>query len=225
MVLTTNQIIKPNGQQVEFRGRPNAVALSPDGKTAAFLNGAYKAIILIDVPSWTVKQEFDAAGSSASFSGIVYSRDGKKLYASQADGHVMIADVVDVDEHGMLALDERVAMPLSPIPYPGRSDGNSYPGGLALSEDGGKLYIALNRNNTLAMMDLSTRTVVKEIPVGNAPHDIIVHGDKAYVSNRGGRPAEGDDFHPRFERHTDGRARAVSLRHDRHRLCGRLGGG
>jgi hypothetical protein len=50
VVLTTNQIIKPNGQQVEFRGRPNAVALSPDGKTAAFLNGAYKAIILIDVP-------------------------------------------------------------------------------------------------------------------------------------------------------------------------------
>ncbi|MGH8607999.1 MAG: alkaline phosphatase family protein [Gammaproteobacteria bacterium] len=194
VVLTKNQIIKTYGHQVEFRGRPNAVALSPDGESAAFLNGAYKAIILIDVPSWTVKQEFDAAGSSASFSGIVYSGDGKKLYASQADGHVMIADVVDVGDHGTLALDERVAMPLSPIPYPGRSDGNSYPGGLALSEDGDKLYVALNRNNTLAVMDVSTRTVVKEIPVGNAPHDIIVHGDKAYLSNRGGRPAEGDDF-------------------------------
>ena len=68
VVLSTNQVITPAGRQVEFRGRPNAVTLSPDRKRAAFLNGAYKAIILVDPESGAVKQEFDAAGPSASAS-------------------------------------------------------------------------------------------------------------------------------------------------------------
>ena len=70
VVVTTNQVLTPAGRQVEFRGRPLSVVLSPDGRTAAFLNGTYQAIILVDVATWTVKQEFTAAGGSASFTGI-----------------------------------------------------------------------------------------------------------------------------------------------------------
>ncbi|MGH8653046.1 MAG: YncE family protein [Gammaproteobacteria bacterium] len=191
VVLPTNQVVKPAGEQIEFRGRPNAVKLSPDKKTAAFLNGAYKAIILIDPQTGTVKQEFDAAGSSASFRGIAYSQDGEKLNASQANGRVIVATVLD---DGTIALDHFVALPNSTIPYPGGEDGNPYPGGLALSDDNATLYVVLNRNNTLGVIDLATRTVIKEIPVGNAPHDVVVNGDKAYVSNQGGRPADPGDF-------------------------------
>ena len=191
VVLSTNQVIKPAGTHIEFRGRPNAVALSPDLKHAAFLNGAYKAIIVLDPATGAIKQEFDAAGSSASFNGIVYSKDGKKLYASQANGRIIIADVA---ADGTLALDRLVATPKSPIPYPGREDGNSYPGGLALSEDGGTLYVVLSRNNSLAALDLATRRFVAEIPVGNAPHEVLVSGDTAYVSNQGGRTAKGGEY-------------------------------
>ncbi len=190
VVLSTNQVITPAGRQVEFRGRPNAVTLSPDRKTAAFLNGAYKVIILVDPESGAVKQEFDAAGPSASFSGIVYSKDGKTLYASQATGNLIIAKVAD---DGTISLDQVVKLPLSTVHYPG-TQGNPYPGGLALSEDGKTLYICLNRSNTLGVFDLSSRAVVKEIPVGNAPTNVVVSGDKAYVSNRGGRPAHEGDF-------------------------------
>src|SRR5262245_48006615 len=49
VVVTTNQVLTPAGRQVEFRGRPLSVALSPDGRTAAFLNGTYQAVILVDV--------------------------------------------------------------------------------------------------------------------------------------------------------------------------------
>ena len=49
VVVTTNQVLTPSGRQVEFRGRPLSVVLSPDGRTAAFLNGTYQAIILVDV--------------------------------------------------------------------------------------------------------------------------------------------------------------------------------
>lgn len=183
VVLSTNQIIKPAGTQIEFRGRPNAVSLSPDNKNAAFLTGAYKAIIVIDMASNTVKQEFDAAGSSASFDGLVYSKDGRKLYASQANGRIIVANV---DEDGMLSLERTITLP--------KTNGNPYPGDLALSDDGKTLYVALSRNNSLGAIDLASGTLSKEIPVGNAPHGIVISGNLAYVSNRGGRPAEIGEF-------------------------------
>jgi YVTN family beta-propeller protein len=192
VVVTTNQVLTPAGRQVEFRGRPLAVALSPDGHTAAFLNGAYQAIILVDVASWTVKQEFTASGGSASLNGILYSHDGRRLYASQANGRVIVADVA---ADGTLALNRLITnLPRSPIPYPGREDGDPYPGGLALSEDGTRLYVVLNRNNSLAVFDLVNNVVLAEIPVGNAPHGVVVVGGRAYVTNQGGRRARGGDF-------------------------------
>ena len=190
VVTTTNQVLTPAGRQVEFRGRPNAVALSPDRKTAAFLNAGYKAIMLVDVEAGTAKQEFDAAGPNVSFGGILYSKDGKTLYASQADGNLVIAKVAG---DGTITLDQKVKLPPGKIPYPG-TEFNPYPGGLALSDDGKTLYICLNRNNTLGVFDLGSRALVKEIPVGNAPTNVVVGGDKAYVSNRGGRPADEGDF-------------------------------
>jgi len=191
-VVSTNQVLRPAGRQVEFRGRPIAVALSPDGRTAAVLNGTYKAIILIDVASGTVKQEFEVPGASASFAGLVYSPSGATLYASQSTGGILIAQV---GADGLLTLDAVVkGLPLSPAQFPGREDGNPYPGGLALSDDGATLYVALNRNNSLGVFDLATRTITAQIPVGNAPHDVVLVGGKAYVSNQGGRSATPGDF-------------------------------
>ena len=192
VVVTTNQILTPAGRQVEFRGRPLAVALSPDGRTAAFLNGTYQAIILVDVDTWTVKQEFTAAGGSASFSGLVYAGDGRRLYASQASGRVLVADVA---ADGRLTLNRFItSLPPSPIPYSGREDRDPLPGGLALSDDGNTLYVVLSRNNSVAVLDLATSSVTVEIPVGNAPHGILVAGTRAYVTNQGGRRARGTEF-------------------------------
>lgn len=183
VVLSTNQIIRPAGTQVEFRGRPAAMAISPDGKTAAYLNGYYKSIVLLDVENNTIKQEFDEAGSSASHTGIAYSHDGKQLFASQANGRLLIADV-NID--GSISLDETVSLPVT--------SGNPYPAGLAQSEDGRNIYVALSRNNTLGVFDLAGRSLSKEIPVGNDPFGVVVKGNIAYVTNRGGRPVEEGDF-------------------------------
>lgn len=191
VVLTTNQVIRPAGTHVEFRGRPTAVVIHPDGKTAALLNGSYNALIVIDLVTGTVKQEMADIGSNGSFNGLVYSKDGKKLYASETQ-RIVVANVAD---DGRLTLDRYLtSLPNSTHAYPGREDGRPYPGGLALSEDGSRLYITLNRNNSLGVYDLATDSFVKEIPVGNAPHAVVVKGTLAYVSNQGGRPAVAGDF-------------------------------
>jgi YVTN family beta-propeller protein len=56
--------------------------------------------------------------------------------------------------------------------------------------------VALNAANTLGVIDLaaSPAKLVAQIPVGNAPNSVVIHGKFAYVSNEGGRPATSGDF-------------------------------
>jgi len=183
VVVSTDQVITPAGRQVAFRGRPNAVAVSPDGTAAAFLTAYYKAIMVVDLATGTVKQEFAPGDNSASFDGLVYARDGRRLYASLASGKILIATV---GVTGTLSLNALVV-----LPHP---NGNPYPGGLALSGDGKTLYVALSRDNALGVFDLATQTLTAEIPVGNAPHSVALAGGTAYVTNEGGRRAMPGDF-------------------------------
>jgi len=76
------------------------------------------------------------------------------------------------------------------------SPSTSYPGGVALSQDGKSAYALLNQNDTLAQIDLSSKQEVQQIRVGNAPHSIVIapNGSTAYVSNEGGRAATESDF-------------------------------
>jgi YVTN family beta-propeller protein len=179
VVLPTNQIISPAGQQVEFLGRANVVALRPDGQTAAILTAEDpEPITVIDLASGQVRQEFtpdanpdDEEEVGASFAGLLYAPDGNRLYAAD----------------GTLTLVERVVLPAD-------ADATARPGGMALSEDGNTLYVALNAKNTVGVFDLASRTLTAEIPVGNAPHGVVRVGTKLYVSNEGGRPAQPGDF-------------------------------
>ncbi len=63
----------------------------------------------------------------------------------------------------------------------------SFPAGLALSPDGKYLYVACNGDNSLAVVDTNTRTVVKQLPVGFFPYGVQVSGDgqSVYVTNWG----------------------------------------
>src|ERR1700757_1282762 len=208
--------INPAGTQVDLgiRVRAKAIALNPNAHshTAAVLTlGASEAVEVFDTNTGAVLQNYTTLGrdSSGSYSGIAYSADGKYLVFSQDSSNVTIAKVTD---EGLLEDDAQVSVPPnnsfitcfpnSPIGDYGRSCGTfyspwtSYPGGVALSEDGKSAYALLNQNNTLAKIDLTAKPpkMVEEIRVGNAPHSIVIDGTIAYVSNEGGRAATEADF-------------------------------
>ncbi len=65
---------------------------------------------------------------------------------------------------------------------------------MAFSSDGKTAYVAFNGYNTLGVLDTGSNTLVNQIPVGNAPRQVILDGNEAYVSNEGGRPANSADF-------------------------------
>ena len=154
----------------------------------------------------TPRSEQDANGS---YSGIAYSADGKHLVFSQDSSNVTITNVT---AEGLLEDNAQISVPPnnsfitcfknSP---PGSygvpcgtfySPSTSYPGGVALSQDGKSAYALLNQNDTLTQIDLTTDTQGEQIRVGNAPHSILIDskGTTAYVSNEGGRAATEADF-------------------------------
>jgi len=191
----TDQLLTPAGEQILISGRPNAIAINPDGKTAVvnvggYPNGLtpnYSPIVVIDLKSGKVIQKFALSESEkgGSYTGIIYSNDGSKLYVSFSDGKILD---FNVDKDGLLTLYKIIKLPKN-------IDGKtSDPGGLAISPDGSKLYVALSRNNSVGIVDLSTDEFIGEIPVGNAPYTILVDKNMAFVSNQGGRIATPDDF-------------------------------
>ncbi len=209
ILVPTNQFVTPAGVQININGRPLAVAVRPDQKTAAVLNSGavgpgmalipVSPVVIVDLASGLVKQQFTTTDARGSYDGLIYSRDGKRLYFSQDDGQVTIADVA---ADGTLTLNSQIVLPPSPnhdggppndVILPAASVGMNN-GGIALSADQETLYVVFNTANTLGVIDLSTNTVTGQIAVGNAPKSVVISGNYAYVTNEGGRVAKRGDF-------------------------------
>ena len=209
IVVSDNQTLTPAGRIIELGSpvRAKAIALNPNSAThsgAVLLMGSPQPIIVFNTATGQVLQRFlptDETGASSkevkagSFTGVTYSADGAKLLFSQDNNYVVIATVNR--ETGLLSNEQRVSLPGPPAdgrPYHNAKSIN--PGGIALSEDGKRAYVALNVANALGVIDLtaSPAKLVAQIPVGNVPNSVVVHGKYAYVSNEGGRPATDKDF-------------------------------
>jgi YVTN family beta-propeller protein len=224
-VVSSGQIINPAGTQVNLgiQVRAKAIALNPNAKThtaAVLTMGTYAsngngAVEVFDTETGVVLQNYIPVGGldpSGSYSGIAYSADGQYLVFSQDSSNVTVAKV---NAQGLLSDDAQISVPpLQPVDpfilcFPNSPPGayavpcgtfyspwTSYPGGVAISQDGKSAYALLNQNDTLTQLDLTTLKEGMQIRVGNAPHSILINktGTTAYVSNEGGRAATAADF-------------------------------
>jgi len=206
VVTPVNQIVEPAGRQLDLPGlRPQALALSPDGRILA-TSGKTHALIIVDPETWKVAQEVPLPGTNApadgegadsprnltadeqaqlSFTGLVFSPNGSRIYLSDARGSIKVFGV-DASRH-VQGLD---SFSLPPANAPGREA--EIPAGLACSADGRRLYVALNLGNGLAELDAHTGRVLRKWPAGVAPYDVALAGRKIYVSNWGGRRPDTD---------------------------------
>jgi YVTN family beta-propeller protein len=200
-VTPANQIVTPAGLQVELPGlRPQALALSPNGKILV-TSGKTSELVVVDpasgkilqhvpLPSEKLNEPQPAAVSPQilqpdkegilSFTGLVFSPDGTRIYLSNVNGSIKVFSV---------GADNRVtglySIPLPLAEAPRRKE--EIPAGLAVSPDGKRLYAAFNLSNHLAEIDLATGKVLRLFDVGVAPFDVVLAGQKLYVSNWGGR--------------------------------------
>jgi len=207
MQTPVNQVVTPFGQLEQLPGlRPQTIALAPDGellvvagKTSELLVFSFDsegtAILMQRVPYPDDRQTVPAdpeepvaadARAQASYTGLVFSPAGDRIYASNVNGSIKVFRVDEAHQvQGWLTI------PLPPANAPRRAA--EIPSGLCLDETGEHLYVCGNLSNQLLEIDLATRTVLRTLDVGVAPYDVKVVGDRAFVSNWGGRrPQAGD---------------------------------
>jgi YVTN family beta-propeller protein len=206
-VLPVNQVLVPAGTQIPLPWlRPQSLALSPNHKLLA-TSGKTHELVIIDPALGTIAQRValpaeeqkepppespsanilkrDPKGQ-LSYTGLVFSPDGNRIYLSNVNGSIKVFTVLP---EGKVLPSHSI--PLPPARAPRRE--NEIPAGLALSENGQTLYVCGNLSNQLLAIELKTGQVTRTYDVGVAPFDVRLLDGKAYVSNWGGRrPKPGD---------------------------------
>ncbi len=210
----TGQLLTPAGRQVLLPGmRPQALALSPDGRLLATA-GKNRRLVFIDpasgrvlqtVPLSTTKgkaapeseEDGDSEKKSAdasktitaqmSFAGLVFSPDGRRIFLSNTGGDIWS---FPVDVSGRTGQPTVFSVPDTDL----ANHKAELPTGLAVSADSRRLYVAGSLANRLHELDATTGKVLRSWDTGVAPFDVVLTGGKAYVSNLGGRRAGSGDL-------------------------------
>jgi WD40 repeat protein len=112
LMTPVNQIVTPAGKQIQLPGmRPNALALSPDGKLLV-TSGLTSELVVVDTATGEITQHVpfpadiakeEAAVSTAilganekaklSFTGLAFSPDGSRIYLANVNGDIKVFSV------------------------------------------------------------------------------------------------------------------------------------
>ena len=182
ILVPSNQLLRPAGLQIFMPGRPVDLVLTSNGDYLLVKN--MKSLDLIRLSNKSVLQTLPFGDKlGASFTGICTSKDSHKVYLSEGSTKIFVA----LFDGNKLSWEAPVVMPNPAI------GGDPGPGGLCLNSKETKLLVTLSRNNSLATVNLADNTV-REIPVGIAPYEVVLHSEtNAYVTNWGGRrPVAGE---------------------------------
>jgi YVTN family beta-propeller protein len=207
IVTPVNQRLTPVGKWLDLPGmRPQVLALSPDGKIAVTSGKTSKLVVIdpetnsilqqVDLPSEESTSNADQSAANnlkpdtkaiASFTGLVFSPDGRSIYLSNVQGSIK---VFSVDGAGKVSPSHVIRIPDANAP----KRKQEIPSGLAITPDGKRLFVCGNLSNRLIEINLETSQVARTFDVGVAPYDVKLAGNKAIVSNWGGRRPSGDDL-------------------------------
>jgi DNA-binding beta-propeller fold protein YncE/phospholipase C len=180
-LLPSGEVIRPAGETIAYYGRPIDIASFP-AKSLLFVKDR-SSLLVIDAVKFEIRQSIELKGG-ASINGITVLKDGKVL-VSNAQNQLQS---FQANDDGLYELKRKVEFASS-----------SYPCGVCVNQAESRAFVALSKRNSVAVVDLETFTLVREIEVGVAPFDVALSNDEAklVVSNIGGRrPEEGEATAP-----------------------------
>ena len=163
------------GQPLKVIGVPTAVTLSPDGTqvwvTSEVGLTANGYITIFDRGAESVSRKLEAEHWPI---GVAFAGGGNEAWVSnQSSGDVMVLDAHSYDAIGQ------------PIRL------HSHLGGIATSPDGKTAYVATDPDGSvsgvLEVIDTGSHTVLRHVPVGRQPLNIVTNSDgsEVYVANFG----------------------------------------
>ena len=175
--LPTGRVLDPAGVTRPVGQMPLGMIASPSGSRLVLLLGGWRehGLQVVD-RTGVVRQTIPQA---AAFVGLAFTGLGTSLYASGGNTDV-------VYRYHWTNESARLADSIILAPRDTAKDGTHYPAGLALSGDGRTLYVAENLADSLAVIDVSTGTVVQRLATGRYPYGVVVTPDgSVLVTNWG----------------------------------------
>ena len=180
---TVGQLLTPAGQLTTLGDLPLNEVLSPDGKYLVISNNGQgtQSLQVVETASGKVVQTIPYKSPESLYMGLVFSPDGKHLFASAAGNHKIRTYHFDC---GKLVETTAIQMP---VISPKRKKVNLYPAGLAVTKDSKRLVVADQLADAVSVIDLATNKV-QTTHIGHRPVWVTLSKDstKAFVSSQGG---------------------------------------
>jgi len=196
---------KQNGI-IGIGGEPVGTAVSPDGSLLAVTDAAGKTVKFINT---TTRKVVSTVNNISLPIGICFSLDGKKVYvANQNTSNITVIDVLNARVENIVYVGFYpygiAASPDGSTVYVGCTGENAViaintqtyertvipvvfgPTGIAVSPDNSRVYAtSAQYNGLLKVLDVATKKVIANIPIGDVSTGICVSpdGKRVYVSN------------------------------------------
>ena len=176
--LPNGWMLSPAGKQVEIGELPLNMDFSPDERYAVVTNNGTgeQSISVVDTKTWNVVQ---TVPMQASWLGVRFLQNGKRFLVSGGNhNQVKVFDFAD----GEARLADSIVIG---SPWPTEK---IWIGGLDVDESSGMLYVTGKQNDSLYIINLSTKAIVKSIRLPAKPYTVRVSrkNDFAYLSLWGG---------------------------------------
>lgn len=150
----------------------NEVAVSPDGRRAYAIGP--ESSILFKIDAGTSRVTGAVPGESRAH-GIAVSPGGDEVWVANRSGSVSIFDSVSLEQ-------------LATIPV------GDYANHVAFDRNGEVVFVT--GRDSLVVIDTSSRSIVRAIPVGGDPHEIAVQSATFPAIRTGGTQESGRTGHP-----------------------------
>jgi len=158
------------GNQIPAGDLPLNIAISPDLNYAAVTNNGESehSIQLIDLKE---QKLLDTHVVSKAWLGLVFGDKGKSLYASGGNDNFILKFKVQHDK--LICCDTfRLVKPMKP---------KISVAGIALDEPAKRLYALTKDNNSVYIIDLMTKRILKQIPLGGEGYACVLAPDKKHL--------------------------------------------
>ena len=172
--IESHRVSLPNGWQLTPVGKmsplgdlPLNIVISPSYKLAAITNNGHsdQTIQLVGIKHGVI---LDSIVIGKAWLGLTFSGDGKYLYASGGNDNIIIRYAVR-KKHLSIADTIRIGKP-----WPEKIS----IAGVALDDTKNRIYIVTKENNSLYVIDIQSKKVVSQHPLGGEGYTCILSPDK-----------------------------------------------